>query len=111
MVPSVSHPRAPMFTMAVALAAGILLANFCWRPPLWVAIAGIVFSVAAALVISRNARLAWCVAHLPLLALGWLAFVGQAETSAAELHGANLGDFLNGHAVTLVAQPRGGELV
>jgi competence protein ComEC len=92
-----------MFSLALSLGLGILLANYCWRPPLWVGIAATVFTLSAAILVSKNARLAWCIAHLSLIALGWLAFVGQTETSAADLHSAEVATFLDGQSVALTA--------
>jgi competence protein ComEC len=93
-----------MFSLALALSAGILLANFCWRPALWIGIAATAFTLSAAVLVSYRPRLAWCIAHLSVIALGWLAFVGQAETTAADLHAADLAAFLGGQKVTLTAR-------
>jgi competence protein ComEC len=90
-----------MFSFALALAAGILLATFLWRPPLLLAIGLAVFTVAAGMLTAKRPRLAWCVAHLSVMALGWLAFAGQTETSAAERLAVNIFPFLNGEEVTI----------
>src|SRR3954465_5625107 len=93
-----------MFSLALALGAGILFAHVCWRPPIWIAIAATVFTVSAALLAVQRPRLAWSMAHLSVVALGWLAFVGQAETAAADLHVADFAQFLDGQEVTLTAR-------
>jgi competence protein ComEC len=93
-----------MFSLALALSAGILFAHVCWRPPIWIAIAATVFTVSAALLASTRPRLAWSIAHLSVVALGWLAFVGQFETAAADLHLANVSHFLDGQEVRLTAR-------
>ena len=91
-----------MFTLALALCAGILFAHFCWRPPIWIGIAATAFVMSAALLISRRVRLAWLVAHLAVATLGWTALAGQMESQAAAAP--NLADFLNGQEVTVTGQ-------
>lgn len=93
-----------MFWLALALGTGILLANFCWRPSIWIGIAAIVFTLSAAILVSHRPRTAWCIAHLTVVALGWLAFVGQTTTAAADLHLEDIAVFLDGQQVTLTAR-------
>ena len=101
-VPDVRHPRAPMFTLALAFCAGIILAHFCWRPPLWIAIAATVFVASAALACSKRPRFGWVIAHLAVIALGWTALSGQLESQAASTP--NVSDFLEGQVVTITGR-------
>lgn len=96
------RPRAPMFSLALALGCGILVADACWRPPLWIGIAAAVFMASAGILLSRMARLAWIIAHIAVVALGWLAFSGQAERSAIETP--DLGSFTGGQEVILTGK-------
>ena len=45
---TLSSTRQPLLWAALAYAAGILLANYLWRPPLWWLLAAVVFTLAAA---------------------------------------------------------------
>jgi hypothetical protein len=93
-----------MFSFALALRGGILPAHLCARTNLWVGIAAVTFITCTALLLSRNARLASCIAHLAVVALGWVSFAGQAENNVAGLRAADLGSFRDGQPVTLTAQ-------
>ena len=90
-----------MFSLALALATGILLANFLWRPPLWIGIAAVVFTLSAAVLAAPRPRLAWSIAHLSVIALGWLAYAGQAESGAAALPLADVAPFTEGPPVRI----------
>ena len=90
-----------MFSLALALAGGILLAHSLWRPPLWIGIAAVVCTLSAAVLAVPRPRLAWSIAHLSVTALGWLAYAGQAESSAATLPVAELAPFTDGQPVTV----------
>lgn len=95
-MPPVSHPRAPMFSFALALSVVILLGHLCGTTNLWIGVAAVIFVTCTALVLPRNPRLAWCIAHLAVVALGWFSFTGQAENNLAVLRAADLGSFLDG---------------
>lgn len=99
-----THPRAPMFSLSLALGTGILLAHYFWRPPSWIAVCATVVAISAALMISRRPRLAWLIAHLGIVSLGWVAMVGQQGQQTAEDRLDQLGPFLDGQEVTLVAR-------
>ncbi|HVZ17011.1 MAG TPA: ComEC/Rec2 family competence protein, partial [Terriglobales bacterium] len=99
----IAHPRAPMFSLSLALASGILLAHYCWRPPLWIAIAATVLFVGAALLILRRVRLAWLIAHLGIICLGWVVMLGQQGRQIAQNTLSQIGPFLEGQEVTIIA--------
>ena len=99
---AIAHPRAPMFSFALALAAGILLGHYLWRPPIWVAIAATVMAITAALLLSRRVRMAWAIAHLGIVCLGWAAMIGQISQGVAENKVNEVAPFLD-HPVTIVA--------
>lgn len=92
-----------MFTLSLALAAGILLAHFLWRPQLWIAVAATVMAISTALLLSHRPRLAWLIAHLGILCLGWTAMVGQTAQSAAESSFNRIAPFFDQNPVTIVA--------
>lgn len=100
---ALAHPRAPMFTFALALSAGILLGHFVWRPPIWVATAATVMAIGAALVLSRRARLAWMIAHLGVVCLGWTAMIGQTGQGVVANRTNDVAPFLDA-PVTVVAK-------
>lgn len=102
--PTVAKPRAPMFSFSLALISGILLAHFLWRPPLWIGVAATVSAVGAALVVSHRPRLAWLIAHVGVVCLGWVAMVGQAGQQAEEGDFALLAPFLNGQPVVITSR-------
>jgi len=99
-----AHPRAPMFTLSLALAAGILLAHYCWRPPMWIAMAATVMSISAALMVSRRPRMAWLIAHLGIVCLGWTAMIGQTDQRVAQNNLSQVAPFIDGQPVTIVAR-------
>lgn len=93
-----------MFSLALALGAGILLAHFLWRPAIWIDIAAVVFTLSAAVLASPRPRLAWSIAHLSVIALGWLAYAGQAESAAIALPVTELVPFTDGQPVTVTGR-------
>src|SRR5581483_1320298 len=99
---AIAHPRAPMFSLALALASGILLGHFLWRPPIWIAIAATVMAVSAALIVSRRVRLAWIIAHLGIVCLGWAAMIGQTTQRVADNRMNEVAPFLE-TPVTVIA--------
>ena len=101
---AIAHPRAPMFTFALALASGILLGHFLWRPPIWIAIAATVFAVSATLMLSRRPRRAWLVAHLGIVCLGWTAMIGQINQRVADDQFGQVAAFVDAQPVTIVAK-------
>ena len=92
-----------MFTVAVALAAGILLANFLWRPPIWIAITATVMAISATLMLSRKPRWAWVFAHLGMICLGWVAMAGQQVQRAAENRFGDIAPFVDGQPFAITA--------
>jgi competence protein ComEC len=101
---ALAHPRAPMFTFALALSAGILLGHFLWRPPIWISISATVFAVSAALMLSRRPRTAWLIAHLGIVCLGWTAMIGETNQRVADDHFDQVAPFVDGQQVTIVAR-------
>ncbi len=93
-----------MFSLALALGTGILLAHFFWRPPIWIGIAAVVFTISAAVLAAPRPRLAWSIAHLSLIALGGLACAGQAESASAALPLAEVAPFTDGQPVALTGR-------
>lgn len=65
-------PRQPMLWAATAYAAGIAVGIYQWRPPLWWAVAGAVFILAAARFVSRRSGLAWAIALITFFVGGAL---------------------------------------
>ena len=96
-------PRAPMFLGAAAFAIGIVFANYCWRPPLWLAVGAVVCSTSAALLLARRQRLAYGAGLLTVALIGALAASGEAERSAQDAASSNFGRYCDGGAVTIDA--------
>jgi competence protein ComEC len=101
---ALAPPRAPMFSFALALATGILLAHFLWRPPIWIGIAATVTVIGAALMVFRRPRMAWLIAHLGVVCLGWVAMVGQSGQQVADNNLDRLTPFLEGQPVVVTAR-------
>ncbi len=93
-----------MFSLALALGAGILLAHFLWRPPIWIGIAVVVLTLSAAVLAAPRPLLAWSIAHLSVIALGWLAYAGQAESAAATLPVNQIAAFTEGQLATITGR-------
>ena len=70
-------PRQPLLYAVLSLSAGILLGARSWRPPLWWALALLVFLAAGAILLRRRPRWAAALACGALALLG--AFVIQAR--------------------------------
>ena len=100
---ALARPRAPMFSLSLALAAGILLAHSLWRPPMWIAVAATVFAVSAALLLARRPRVAWVIAHLGIVCLGWTAMIGQTDQRVADNRFEQVAPFVDAQEVTVVA--------
>jgi len=92
-----------MFTVALALAAGILLANYLWRPPTWIAVAATVMAISAALMLARRPRWAWILAHLGMVCLGWTAMAGQQVQCTAENRLDEIARFVDSQPVSITA--------
>jgi competence protein ComEC len=63
----------PMFYAAMAFSAGICMAHFAWRPPLWWAVAALSFLLAAAALLRKNGLAAFVIALGSLVAAGALS--------------------------------------
>src|SRR5512135_280842 len=70
-------PRQPLLYAALSFSAGILLGARAWRPPLWWAIALLVFVAAGAIFLRRRPRWAFALSCGALVLLG--AFVIQGR--------------------------------
>ena len=92
-----------MFTVALALATGILLANFLWRSPIWIGVATTVMAISTALLLSRRPRWAWIIVHLGMVCLGWTAMIGQQSQRAIENRFGDIAPFVDGQPVTVTA--------
>src|SRR5438067_13873803 len=93
-----TRSEAPLLWAALALASGIVLARFVWRPTwMWLA-AFALFAFAAAYFASRRQRIAIASVLLTLAALGGVTFSARASQPL----GPNL-IVLDGHEVTVIA--------
>ncbi len=92
--------RQPLFLAAAAFAAGILLGDHAWRPPMWWLGAAVVCAAAAALLLGRRLRLACGLALVALLCLGALS---TAAPPAADPGAEAIAPFADGREVTVTA--------
>ena len=74
-------PRQPLLYGVLSFSGGILLGMHIWRPPLWWALALLVFLAAVAALVRRRPRWSWALACGALVLLG--AFVVQARGPVA----------------------------
>ena len=70
----------PLFWAALAFGAGIAIARYAWRPPLWWLAPAIVVAACVLALVQRHARTAWICALALFVALGALAFAGRAAS-------------------------------
>ena len=71
---------------------------------MWIASAATVITISAALVVHRRPRMAWMIAHLGVVCLGWVAMVGQQSQQASENRLGEIAPLLDGQEVTVVAK-------
>lgn len=107
MPPQLANPppqeRVPALLAATAFAAGILLASRLWRPPMWWAVACLVF-VAAALVFRRkHSTTAMGAALCAVAALGCLAGEARNAEFSDSIRGQQIAPYLDGSNVTITA--------
>ncbi len=100
-----SKPRPPLycggqeslFLAALAFSAGIIAANYFWRPP-WVWLSGFTFAaVVAAIALRRSPQVAFALILIALVPLG--GFYLQASDAAQPVIADNLEFFANGDTV------------
>ena len=97
------HERVPALLAATAFAAGILLASRLWRPPMWWAVACLVW-VAAALVFRRkHSTTAMGAALCAVAALGCLAGDARNAEFSDSIRGQQIAPYLDGSEVTITA--------
>jgi len=85
--------------LALGFAAGILLARYAWRPPLWWFVAAIALLIGAVIFLRRNLALASALAIAAMLPLGALALAGQVAAGRAP----DLAPFTRGDIITVTA--------
>jgi competence protein ComEC len=91
--------NAPMLMACCAFAVGILWARFSWTPPLWLAVAAVLCSVGALVLLMRDARIAGCATVLAVLALlGALTWQGASSQPSSS----NLRAFAKNEEVELI---------
>ncbi len=94
----------PALLAALAFAAGILLAAQTWRPPLWWAVAFLVFAAAAVVFRRKHARAAMATALCAIALLGCLALDARNAEFSRAINAQQIAPFLDGSEVTITAR-------
>ena len=95
--------RAPALLAAGAFAAGVLLASRAWRPPMWWAVACLVFLAAALVFLRKRPKAAMGAALCAVAALGCLAGEARNAEFSHSLRAQQIAPYLDGSDVTITA--------